>query len=373
MMLKAFFDDYAGRYAAYKKGDWCYEDGCIYRGLALLDGVDPEGPWLGHLVRLIEKQVAEDGALSGYVADEFNIDNILSGRALVWLHARTSEIKYRLAADRLAIQLERHPRIDTGNYWHKLRYPHQVWLDGLYMGLPFQIEYGQAYGRPDLVEDAVSQIVSALNILADPASGLYSHGYDDAREQFWADRTTGRNVALWSRALGWLSMALVDIAELIGPDAVTRAGLDEKIAEFARVMAGHQRCDGRWNQVTDQPDLDGNYAESSATAMLAYFYLAGGRLGLRGVDAAIGQKALDGLIAHAMTASKTGDVLDHIVHVAGLGGFEGRERNGTAAYYVSEKIAPNDAKGVGPLMMAVAEAERAKSEALAAQRNAAAG
>jgi len=372
-MLKTFFDDYVSRYVAYKKGDWCYEDGCIYRGLSLLDGVDPDGPWFAHLVRLIDRQVADDGALSGYAQDEFNIDNVLSGRALIWLYSRTGQVKYRLAADRLAGQLARHPRISAGNYWHKLRYPHQVWLDGLYMGLPFQIEYGQAYGRPDLVADAVAQITSALELLADPASGLYSHGYDEARKQFWADKITGRNAALWSRALGWLAMALVDIAELIGHEGVSEAGLDTKIADFARVMASHQRADGRWNQVPDQPDLDGNYAESSATAMLAYFYLAGGRLGLHGVDAIIGQTALNGLIAKALIQTEHGRVLDQIVHVAGLGGFEGRERDGTAAYYVSEKIAPNDAKGVGPLMMAVAEIERLQKTQFADPANVAAG
>lgn len=362
-MLTAYFDRYATDYSAYKQGDWCYEDGCIYRGLTLLDIADPDGPWSDHLVRLVNAQIAPDGSLAGYTTDEFNIDNILSGRALMALHARTGDEKYRLAAERLALQLERHPRIPAGNYWHKLRYPHQVWLDGLYMGLPFQIEYGQAFDRPALIEDAIAQINSALDLLANPANGLYSHGYDDAREQQWADKTTGRSRDLWSRALGWLAMALVDIRELIGPQKSLEAGLEAKIADFAARMQNHQREDGRWNQVTDMPDLKGNYAESSATAMLAYFYLAGARLGIAGIDAAVGRKALDGLLEHAMHKDASGRlVLDHIVHVAGLGGFEGQYRDGTAGYYVSEKIAVDDSKGVGPLMMAVAETRRSEGE-----------
>lgn len=360
-MLETWFDTYAKDYSAYKEGDWCYEDGCIYRGLYMLDVADPEGPWFAHLQRLVDSQLGPDGALAGYDEKEFNIDNILPGRALIALAGRTGEAKYRLGADRLVGQLSRHPRTEAGNYWHKLRYPHQVWLDGLYMALPFQIEYGQTYDRPDLVADAIAQINSALDHLADPATGLYSHGYDAAREQPWADRTTGRSPALWSRALGWLAMAIVDIRELAGG----QAGLDPAIVEMATRIVAHQRSDGRWNQVTDQPDLAGNYAESSATAMFAYFYLTGARLGIPGVDAAIGQRALDGLLELAFQPNQSGNlVLNHICHVAGLGGFSGRYRDGTAAYYVSETMMPNDSKGVGPLMMAIAEHKRAQSSAI---------
>jgi unsaturated rhamnogalacturonyl hydrolase len=354
MMLETYFDAYTSSYASYKQGDWCYEDGCIYRGLILLDAADPQGPWFSHLKRLVDAQVSADGALAGYDPDEFNIDNIHSGRALIALLDRTGEARYKIAADRLAGQLARHPRIAEGNYWHKLRYPHQVWLDGLYMGLPFQIEYGQHFDRPDLIEDALSQLESALSLLADPGTGLYSHGYDAAGAQDWADAETRRSRALWSRAMGWLAMALVDIRALVGPID----WLDAAIGTLAEGLARHQRPDGRWNQVTDQPGLMGNYAEASATAMFAYFYLAGSRMGISGVDREPGRRALEGLEKHSLRKDGRRQlVLNDICHVAGLGGFGGRDRNGTAAYYVSEAIAPDDSKGVGPLMMAVAENE----------------
>lgn len=354
MMLESYFDAYASSYASYKQGDWCYEDGCIYRGLILLDAADPRGPWFEHLKRLVDAQVSEEGALAGYDPDEFNIDNIHSGRALIALFDRTGAQKYRIAADRLVDQLARHPRLTSGNYWHKLRYPHQLWLDGLYMGLPFQIEYGEHFGRPDLIEDGLSQLQSALSLLADPGTGLYSHGYDEALEQDWADPQTRRSRALWSRALGWLAMALVDVRALVG----SIDWLDAAIATLAGRLALHQRSDGRWNQVTDQPALAGNYAEASASAMFAYFYLAGSRLGIAGVDRDVGRRALEGLETFSLRKDAGGTlVLADICHVAGLGGFGGRYRDGTAAYYVSEAIAPDDSKGVGPLMMAVAESE----------------
>lgn len=364
-MLDQYFHAYAGRYTFYKRGAWCYEDGCVYRGLEALSTIDPEGPWLGHLDRLINAQIAADGSMSGFVAEEYNIDNILSGRLLFGLADRTGDPRYMKAADRLAAQLSRHPRIAAGNYWHKLRYPHQVWLDGLYMGLPFQIEYGQRTETPELVRDAVSQFVSALRLTRDPRTGLYMHGYDDSREQRWADPETGLSPALWTRALGWLAMALVDTIALVGPKVAAASGLTDAATDFARRIALHQRPDGRWDQLTDMPELPGNYAEASGTAMLAYFFLCGARLGIPACDAETGGRAFESVVRHSLRPRADGELALHdICHVAGLGGFSGNYRDGTPAYYLSEPLAPDDAKGVGPLMMATAEYVRAKNSDL---------
>lgn len=355
-MLSAYFDAYARDYRYYKGGAWCYEDGCIYRGLTLLDGVDPDGPWLGHLRRLVDGQVDAEGRLRGYRPEEFNLDNVQAGRALLYLHRRLGEDRYLVAAEALGRQLERHPRIAAGNYWHKLVYPQQVWLDGLYMALPFQIELGRATGRPALVADALMQLDSAVTLLRDTSTGLYRHGYDEARAQGWADPVTGLSPAYWSRAMGWLAMALVDVVDLVGAEAT---GAIAAASGLAAALAPHRTADGRWLQVTDQPGLAGNYPESSATAMLAYFHLAGARLGVAGVAAATGIQALDALAQAELRPGNRGRVqLGGICHVAGLGGFSGRYRDGSAAYYLSEPVVADDSKGVGPLMMAVAERRR---------------
>ena len=139
-MLTDYLDAYAAGYTPYKGGAFCYEDGCLYRGLIVLAEATGEARWRAHLERLVGAQVGPDGALAGYDPDEFNIDNLLSGRALTLPPRETGERASWRAAPRLAGQLARHPRTRSGVYWHKQRYPWQVWLDGLYMGLPFQIE-----------------------------------------------------------------------------------------------------------------------------------------------------------------------------------------------------------------------------------------
>ncbi|TWD47993.1 unsaturated rhamnogalacturonyl hydrolase [Agrobacterium vitis] len=357
-----YFDAYARDYAPYKGGSWCYEDGCLYRGLIALFEATGEARWYDHLKRLVDAQVDAEGQLSGYVLTEYNIDNILPGRALITLFQRTGDQRYRKAADRLARQLQSHPRIAAGPYWHKLRYPHQVWLDGLYMGLAFKAEYGALTNQPTMMWDALEELLISLDLTADQTSGLYRHGYDEQRLQRWADAKTGLSPAHWARALGWLAMAMVDLFDLL-PDSANKVVLQQRMTALFNRLCDLRTKDGRWLQVIDQPDLAGNYAESSATAMFAYAFLKAARLGLGQAYAEAGIDALRSLEHHALRTNEAGRIVLHdICCVAGLGGFGDVYRDGTPAYYLSEALNDDDIKGVGPLMMAQAEVCRRKAE-----------
>lgn len=369
--LTDYFDAYARDYSHYKGGTWCYEDGCLYRGLIALFEATGEDRWYRHLRRLIDAQVDADGNLAGYATTEYNIDNVLPGRALVYLATKTGDPRYRKAADLLAKQLQTHPRINAGPHWHKLRYPHQVWLDGLYMALPFKLEYGALADRPQLGEQALAEMLTALNLTFDAPSGLYRHGYDEARLQAWADPKTGLSPTHWGRSIGWLAMAMVDMMETL-PAGPGRDDLSARLSALLAVVARLRTADGRWLQLIDQPALEGNYAESSATAMFAYAFLKAQRLGIDGARAQVGTEAAASLAKHAMGPDASGRiVLQKICCVAGLGGFDGNYRDGTPAYYLSEVLRDDDIKGVGPLMMAHAEdvmarrATSAPSEAVA--------
>ncbi|KSV67562.1 glycoside hydrolase family 88/105 protein [Sinorhizobium sp. GL2] len=354
-----YFDQFAHRYSPYKGGSWCYEDGCLYRGLQLLFQATGEKRWMNHLHRLADRQIGPDGSLLGYDPTEYNIDHILAGRSLFALARDTGDARYLAAAEHLAGQLESHPRIPQGNYWHKKRYPHQVWLDGLYMGLPFQIEYALATDRPALVTDALRQFSTALSLTATPA-GLYVHGYDDSRKQLWSDPETGKSPAVWARAVGWLAMALVDALALLPDDEISGPHRLRARQLLGELMA-RQTSSGLWMQVLDAPNLEGNYEESSASAMFAYALIRAARLGLVEPDRAsetiaAGRRALDALLSMRLIADAQGITrLTTIVGVAGLGGFEGTYRDGTPGYYLAERLVSDDPKGVGPLMMAFAE------------------
>ncbi|MGH6805545.1 MAG: glycoside hydrolase family 88/105 protein [Ensifer adhaerens] len=355
-----YFDEFATRYISYKGGSWCYEDGCVYRGLIHLFEATGDARWKAHLHRLADPQIAADGALSGYDPHEYNIDHIFAGRSLFALAEGSDDPRYLLAADRLAGQLQSHPRIAAGNYWHKKRYPHQVWLDGLYMGLPFQIEYGKSTGRTGLIADALQQFSTALALTA-TTGGLFVHGYDDSRRQRWADPVTGRSPAVWARAVGWLAMALVDALAMLPADEATASLRQRTSLLLTEITTRQATSTGLWPQVLDAPDLKGNYEESSASAMFAYALMRAAHRGLVDPDraavlAVAGRRALDGLLRARLVADDEGITrFTTIVHVAGLGGFEGSYRDGSARYYLTEPIVADDAKGVGPLMMAYAE------------------
>jgi unsaturated rhamnogalacturonyl hydrolase len=358
-MLISYFDDYARDYEPYKAGAWCYEDGCLYRGLITLHEATGEKRWLDHLIRLVDAQVDADGGLADYRITEFNIDNILPGRALFYLHRLTGDQRYLDGAKQLGRQLVHHPRIGSGPYWHKLRYPHQVWLDGLYMALPFKIELGLALEDRTLVDDAIAQFRTALDLTHDAASGLYRHGYDESRLQDWADPETGLSPAHWARSIGWLAMAFVDVIEHL-PDGDSRRDLARRLAALNERLAALVTRDHRWLQVIDAPEADGNYPESSATAMFAYALQKSERLGVDR-QAALGRSALRALADLEVRAVEGGPrQLQNICCVAGLGPFQGLYRDGSIAYYLTEAIRPDDIKGVGPLMMA--EAERLLAE-----------
>lgn len=347
-MLADYFEDYVKRYAPYKGGRWCYEDGLIYRGLEFLHVETGEARWLDHLKRMVDLQVDSNGQLLGYDLSEYNIDNTQSGCALLYLHSQTNDSRYMTAADLLAAQFATHPRTRSGVFWHKLRYPWQIWLDGLYMGHPFPIAHAQCHNEQATVADSLRQFDVALDVLLDPEKGLHKHAYDEARKQPWADKETGHSAAFWARAIGWLAMALVDVAALVGDDF---APLRARTITLLNTIAALRVKDGLWLQVIDRPDLAGNYQETSASAMFAYAFERGARLGLveRQTDLTAD------LIAQSLTQTTDGRFeMVKICEVAGLGWYEDRFRDGSAEYYVSEALASDDPKGVGPLMMAAA-------------------
>lgn len=349
-MLSDYFDAYASNHTYYKGGSWCYEDGLVYRGLEALHRATGEARWLDHLRRLVDGQLTDDDRPVGYDPSEFNIDHVMSGRALVYLHAQTADEKYMRAARLLALQLAHHPRTLSGVFWHKLRYPWQIWLDGLYMGPTFRVAYAQAVGDDAAITDSIKQVATALDATRDPASGLYFHAFDEARMQPWADPVTGQSHAMWARAIGWLAMALVDLAEMIGEDEFAPVRADT-VALLGKI-ANLRQPDGLWLQVIDRPDLEENYPESSASAMFVYALVKASRLGLLADDYS---DLVDLLVSQTVRQRPDGQLEMHeICCVAGLGSFGNRYRDGSVEYYISEARVSDDPKGVSPLMTAVA-------------------
>jgi unsaturated rhamnogalacturonyl hydrolase len=340
-----FILDYLGAWQP-RISSWNYEDGCIYKGFLDLAEALGEQRFFEFVRREVDARISADGVIRGYDPEEYNIDNVNAGKVLFTLLKHGGEPRLRRAIERQHAQLETHPRTRSGNYWHKKIYPNQVWLDGLYMAQPFRCAYATLTDRPDIRRDVLVQFASAHAVMRDATSGLLYHGWDESRAERWSNRATGCSPSFWGRSLGWYAMALADSIELIGECPPLELQLRDLGAALTRVRSPA----GLWWQVPDQPGRAGNYEETSASLMIAYAFMKGARLGV--LDASFdefGRSALRTVIDRQLDPQSLGGICG----VAGLGG--NPYRDGSYDYYVGEPIVPNDPKGVGALLMALAE------------------
>lgn len=300
--------------------------------------------------------IGEDGEIARYKTSNYNIDNIKPGDVVLRLWKETGEERYKLAAQQLRQHLKDHPRTSEGAFWHKQRYPWQLWLDGVYMGMPFLAQYALLFEEGEQQHHSWEEVVKEFQIsreqLRDPETGLYYHAWDEKKQQSWADPETGLSDHFWGRGFGWLTMAIVDVLDYI-PEEETelRQPLIEMINEIAADLKKYQDpATGTWWQIMDQPDAPGNYRESSASSMFTYFYAKALNNGyLDESYRSVAQKAYDGLIQEFMIVHTDNNVsLTNICLVAGLG----FGRDGSYEYYMSEPVYRNDPKGTGPFILA---------------------
>ena len=342
-----------------KPADWNYVDGCMITALISLSEITGDERFFDFAERFIDAFVNGDGTIRTYDPEKRTLDDINEGRVLFALYDRTGKEKYKKAADYLMEQLRRQPRTAEGSFWHKKIYPNQVWLDGIYMAQPFAALYEKRFGQGDY-GDVLRQIRVVRDRMRDPRTGLYYHGYDQSRAAFWADKATGLSQNFWLRAIGWFSVALADLMEIL-PDGPARGELApvfmdlmESVSRFADEETGMY-----W-QVVDRAGEKGNYLETSGSSMLAYAMLKGARLGaLEKKYAGKGQKTFDGIVKKYLSFDENGRLeLGGICLVAGLGPEDNRRRDGTYAYYISEPVVKDDAKGVAPLLLCYTEVKR---------------
>ena len=296
----------------------------------------------------------------------FNIDNVNAGKILFDFYARTGDERYKIAMDTLRKQMQEQPRTSEGGFWHKLRYPHQMWLDGIFMASPYLAQYGATFGEPPLQDEAVKQILLIARKTHDPATGLYYHGWDESREQKWANPETGCSPNFWSRSIGWYGAAIVDVLDYLPQETAGRDSVLQILQGLAQAMVKYQDPQsGTWYQVTDQGARKGNYLESSATALFVYTLAKSINRGYIGNEyIAPVQKAFDGMVATFTRLEEDGTyTLTNCCAVAGLGGNSGKYRDGSFEYYIGEPVIENDPKSVGAFILAAIEYERMKERA----------
>ena len=345
-----------------KPNKWNYIDGCMITACLSLYKTTGDEKFLDFSKKFLDYFVKDNGVIETYDPAEYNLDNVNQGKNLFTLYDLTGNQRYRDAIETIRGQLESQPRTKEGNFWHKKIYPNQVWLDGMYMGQPFYMEYETKFDDKKHYDDIFHQFANVVKYMRDPKTGLYYHGYDASKKAFWCDKETGLSQNFWLRALGWYSMALLDTLSKCEPGEEYKAEYDNLKKVFVDLidsMLKFQDESGMWYQLPALGGREPNYLETSGSAIMAYSLLKGVRLGfLPESYRAYGLKAFQGICDRYLKEKDGHLSLGGICLVAGLGPEDNRRRDGSFEYYMSEPIVEDDAKGVGPLLLAYTEMRR---------------
>lgn len=326
---------------------------------------------LDYLKEYPAKMIDEKGNITGYKYEDFNLDNVRTAKFILRMHNLFPTKGTEKALKTLFKQLQNQPRTKEGVYWHKAIYANQVWLDGIFMGLPFYCNYAVQTMKPKKAEkylnDAVDQMVKTDYRTYDEKTQLWKHAWDETHQQFWANKEDGKSQHCWARALGWYVMAMTECLDAMPENYARRQEVIDLLNKAMKSVVKYQdKKTGVWYDVLDVKS-DKNYLESTASSMFAYVLLKGYRKGYLSEEyLKAGVKAYNGILKQfiKVNADKTIS-LTRCCAVSGLGPGPGPyvkkpnyKRDGSFEYYMSEPIRGNDAKGVGPFIWASLEMEQ---------------
>ncbi|RAJ11685.1 glycoside hydrolase family 88/105 protein [Arenibacter echinorum] len=345
------------------KPRWSYTNGLVLSAAIKVYEETKKQKYYDYIYAYADDLIDSTGTIKTYSLEDQNLDMIKSGDVLLYLYEKTKEERFLKAMQTLSSQMDSQPRTSDGGFWHKKRYPYQMWLDGLYMAEPFHAQYTKIFEKDEAeVKKVYDDIVHQFDLIQkhslDDKTGLLYHGWDESKEQKWANKKTGTSPHFWSRAMGWYGMAMVDVLDFLPESHPGRERIIRYLNQFADAVTKYQHKTGLWYQVLDQGDREGNYLEASGSAMFTYTFAKGAHNGyLPEKYLEIAEKAYAGILDNLISIEESGIVnLNQVCGVAGLGGDP--YRDGSYEYYVNEIIRPNDPKGTGPFILASIELNR---------------
>jgi len=282
----------------YKK--WCYVHGYVLVGFEKLHALTGDPKYFDYIRKYVDAQVTEDGEVPAFEGE--SLDDMMAGTAIVAVFQKTGDARYRRAAERIRRSFDDYPRNSDGGFWHARNLPHEMWIDGVFMGQMFLSRYGSAIGdREACFDEAVRQVGVMTDRLTKGDSGLCLHGYDESRKASWADKVTGLSSDVWSEGLGWYALVLTEILSLMEG----HPGREKVQAILRRLVEGLARVQdpktGLWHQVVDKGDRADNWHDTSGSAMFTYAIQGAVNLGV--VDASryggVAEKGYAGVMTKA--------------------------------------------------------------------------
>jgi rhamnogalacturonyl hydrolase YesR len=252
----------------YKK--WCYVHGYVLAGFEMLHRSTRDPRYFDYIKKYVDSQVAADGSVPAFTGE--SLDDMMSGTTIVAVYQQTGDARYLRAAQKIRERFDDYPRNSDGGFWHGRDLPHEMWIDGVFMGQMFLTRYGAAIGDgPYCFAEAVRQITALDARCRKGDSGLFLHGFDEAKNAAWADKVTGLSSDVWSEGLGWYALILVETLSLL---PAAHPGREKVLTILRALVEGLARVQdaktGLWYQVVDKGDRPDNWHDTSGSAMFVY-------------------------------------------------------------------------------------------------------
>ena len=256
------------------------------------------------------------------------------GAALIKAYARKQDPRYRAAID-LSADFISHKmmRMPDGTLARPRPQPVSLWVDDMYMSIPFLAQMGKLTGNRAYFDDAARQVIQMSARLQDKTTGLYDHS--------WFENAAYDPKFYWGRGGGWALMANAELLSVLPEDHPDRARLLEIFGRGVQAVAAAQSGNGLWHQLVDKTD---SYLETSASAMFTFAIARGVNRGwLAPVYAPVAQAGWQALATRIRPDGRIEGIC-----VSTTAAYD-------AVYYYNRPTDLGAMQGYGPVLMAGAE------------------
>lgn len=332
-------------------GRFHYHQGVFLSGVYHTYLLCRDESYLEYIKEWVDSILDSDGNF--FRCDTGKLDDLQPGILLFPLIEKYNDAKYQKALSHLMDAMATSPRACEGGYAHNAyQCLHQIWLDSLYMMGPLSAQYARQYNRPEFLEYAVQHAHTIFDKTKDPSTGLLYHAWDANKEMEWANPDTGLSPEFWGRSIGWVPVAMLDIMEEMDASSPDYTKLSSLLKELLISICKYQSEDGRWYQVVNKGEVDGNWLENSCSCLyttaicravqkgiLDDTYLAKARKGYEGVINSLTFEGDDLLVSNICIGTGVGDY----------------------THYCNRPTSTNDLHGMGAFLLMCTAMENVKS------------
>lgn len=256
--------------ADYPYKNWCYPHGFMLWGMEKLWESTGDMKYYDYIIGYAGRHVDDDGNINGFSGE--SMDDVMSGSILVWAYKQTGLEKYKLACDKIRAVFDSYPRTSEGGFWHATTTPHEMWVDGVFMGQMFLTKYGKYIGDSGYCfDEAAKQLEVIEQCCRKGNTGLLYHAWSGDKKVEWADPVTGCSPEVWSEGLGWYALILVEVLEVFPVDHPKRQQIITQLQNLLTGLKNTQDPEtGLWYQVVDKGELPDNWHDTSGSSMFVY-------------------------------------------------------------------------------------------------------